>query len=76
MGRMGLPVWKVIYVASGWKEAEDMKNRLAREGLLVMLRTYGSGDRQSARYVELLVPRLEASEAHSIIMQLVGTARA
>ncbi|MGI6628130.1 MAG: glutamate decarboxylase [Bacillota bacterium] len=53
-----------------------MKNRLAREGLLVMLKTYGSEDRQSARYVELLVPRLEAREAHSIIMQLVGTARA
>ncbi len=71
---MGLPVWKVIYVASSWEEAEGMKDRLAKEGLLVMLRT-GSRDKRSARYVELLVPRLEAREAHSIIMQYIGTAR-
>lgn len=72
--RMGLPVWKVIYVASNWKEAEEMKDRLAKEGLMVMLRT-GSRDKQTARNVELLVPRLEAREAHSIIMQYIGTAR-
>lgn len=71
---MGLPVWKVVYVASSWKEAECIKNRLAEEGLLVMLKT-GSRDKQSARYVELLVPRLEAREAHSVIMQFIGTAR-
>ncbi len=39
-----------------------------------MLKT-GSRDKQSARYVELLVPRLEAREAHSVIMQFIGTAR-
>ncbi|HHW18530.1 MAG TPA: glutamate decarboxylase [Firmicutes bacterium] len=69
-------MWTVIYVASGWKEAEYMKNRLAREGLLVMLRNCNSGDGKFARHVELLVPEIEAREAHSIIMQLVGTARA
>ncbi|HHY12020.1 MAG TPA: hypothetical protein GX529_05255 [Firmicutes bacterium] len=67
-------MWKVVYVASSWEEAEGMKDRLAKEGLLVMLRT-GSRDKRSARYVELLVPRLEAREAHSIIMQYIGTAR-
>jgi hypothetical protein len=53
-----------------------MKSRLAKEGLLVMLRTYTSGDSKSASYVEVLVPRLEAREAHSIIMQDIGTSRA
>ncbi|MGI6621319.1 MAG: glutamate decarboxylase [Bacillota bacterium] len=51
-----------------------MKDRLAREGLMVMLRS-GSRDKHTARHVELLVPRLEAREAHSIIMQYIGTAR-
>lgn len=73
---MGLPVWKVVYVAAGWKEAEGLKDRLAMEGLLVMLRAYGSGDKKSARCVEVLVPRLEVSEAQSIIMQITGTVRA
>ena len=35
-----------------------MKDRLAKEGLMVMLRT-GSRDKQTARNVELLVPRLK-----------------
>jgi len=72
---MGLHVWTVVYIASGWEEAERMKRRLAREGLLVTLRTYSSEDRKSTRYVEVLVPRLEAREAHSIIMQFVGTVK-
>ena len=71
---MGLPVWKVIYVASNWKEAEEMKDRLAKEGLMVMLRT-GSPDKQSARNVELLVPRLEAREADTLKMRYIETAR-
>jgi len=73
---MGLPVWTVIYVASGLKEAEFMKNRLASEGLLVMLRKCGSGNGKTSKYIELLVPEIEAREAHSIIVQLLGTIRA
>jgi len=72
---VGLQVWTVIYIASGWEEAECMKSRLAKEGLLVTLRTCSPEDRKSTKYVEILVPRLEAREAHSIIMQFVGTAR-
>jgi len=73
---MGLPVWIVIYVASGWKEAEYIRSRLAREGLLVMLRKCASADQKFSRQVELLVPEIEAREAHSIVMQLMGTVRA
>ncbi len=68
-------MWTVIYIASDWEEAEYMKSRLAKEGLLVRLRTCSPEDRKSTRYVEILVPRLEAREAHSIIMQSVDTAR-
>jgi len=53
-----------------------MKNRLASEGLLVMLRKCGSGNGKTSKYIELLVPEIEAREAHSIIVQLLGTIRA
>ncbi|HHW26623.1 MAG TPA: glutamate decarboxylase [Firmicutes bacterium] len=69
-------MWTVVYVASGWKEAEDIRNRLAKDGLLVMLRGCGSDSGRVSRQVELLVPEIEINEAHSILMQLVGTARA
>jgi hypothetical protein len=53
-----------------------MKDKLAREGHLVMLRKCGSGTNWVSKQVELLVPEIEATEAHSIIMELVGTVRA
>ncbi len=73
---MGLPVWTVVYVASGWKEAESIKDRLAKDGVLVMLRGCGSECDRISRQVELLVPEIEIDEAHSILMQLMGTVRA
>jgi len=76
LGRMGLPVWTVVYVASGWNEAERLKNRLAKDGLLVMLRACGSTDDRLSKHVELLVPEIEVSEAQSVIMKLMGTVRA
>jgi hypothetical protein len=69
-------VWTVVYVASGWKEAEHIRNRLAKDGLLVMLRGCGSDSDRICRQVELLVPEIEINEAHSILMQMVGTVRA
>lgn len=69
-------MWTVVYVASGWKEAEYIKNRLAREGLLIMLRSCDGSGQKFMKQVELLVPEIEADEAHSIIMQLLGTVRA
>lgn len=69
-------MWKVVYVASGWNEAERIKNHLTSDGLLVMLRTCGCENEKLAKHVELLVPELEVAEAHSIIMQLMGTVRA
>ncbi|MGI6666760.1 MAG: glutamate decarboxylase [Bacillota bacterium] len=69
-------MWKVVYVASGWNEAERLKNHLTRDGLLVMLRTCGCDNDKLAKHVELLVPEIEVAEAHSIIMQLMGTVRA
>lgn len=72
---MGPPVWTVVYVASGWMEAERIKNMLTREGLLVMLRTTCAGRDGRGREVELLVPEIEARDAHTLIMQIKGAAR-
>lgn len=69
-------MWKVVYVASGWNEAERLKNHLTANGLLVVLRACGCDNDKLAKHVELMVPELEVSEAHSIIMQLMGTVRA
>ncbi|MBE3519540.1 MAG: glutamate decarboxylase [Firmicutes bacterium] len=68
-------MWTVVYVASGWTEAERIKDILTREGLLVMLRTTCTGRDGRGREVELLVPEIEAREAHCLIMQIKGAAR-
>lgn len=75
LGRMGLSVWTVVYVAAGWSEAERLKDCLAKDGLLVMLRACGSDEDKLAKHVELLVPEIEVSEAHSLLMRLVGSVR-
>ncbi|HHY76846.1 MAG TPA: glutamate decarboxylase [Firmicutes bacterium] len=69
-------MWKVVYVASGWNEAERLKEHLAANGLLVMLRACGCDGDKLAKNVELMVPESEVTEAHSILMQLMGTVRA
>lgn len=48
---------------------------LTREGLLVMLRTTCTGRDGRGREVELLVPEIEARDAHCLIMQIKGAAR-
>lgn len=73
---MGLPVWTVVYVASGAKEAENVKSRLAKEGLLAMIRPCGCQEGKATRHFELLVPEAEARDAQTIIMQFLGTVRA
>lgn len=69
-------MWTVVYVAVGWGEAERLKDKLAGDGLLVLLRACGCDHERTAKHVELLVPEIEVPEAHSILMQLVGTVRA
>lgn len=68
-------MWTVVYVATGWSEAERLKNKLAKDGLLVMLRVCGSYDDKLSRHVELLVPEIEVTEAHSVLMRLMGAVR-
>lgn len=67
-------MWQVIYVAPNKHAAEQLKDALAREGILVSLRAAGTSD-VGGGHVELLVPRGEAREANEILNLTLGRAR-
>lgn len=69
-------MWTVVYVASTWSEAERIKDILAKHGLLIMLRACRHPKGKGSQHVELLVPEIEVDDAHSVIMDVVGTVRA
>ena len=58
---MNLQLW--LYGAT----AELIKNYLESEGILVMLRPIGPPHLGSSASVEVMVPELEAEEAHEIL---------
>ncbi|WIF95234.1 glutamate decarboxylase [Caminicella sporogenes] len=55
-------MWTVIYVTHDGYDAQHIKDKLTSEGFLVKLR-------ENNRLIEILVPELEANEAHVIIDQ-------
>lgn len=56
-------MWTVVYVAHGEEDAEKIKDLLIVEGFLVKTRKVSSNDSS----IEVLVPGMEASEAHAVI---------
>jgi hypothetical protein len=67
-------VWQVIYIAPSRQVAEQLKEALSQEGVLVSLRTAGVSTGENAQ-VELLVPKGEAREAHELLNQALSRAR-
>jgi hypothetical protein len=65
-------VWTVVYIAPNKATAEMLKNYLAGEGLLVMLRSIGVPHLGDSGSVEILVPESEVEEAHEIISSTIG----
>lgn len=65
-------MWTVVYIAQNRVIAEQLKQALSNEGLLVMLRPLGVPQLGDAGSVEILVPESEVEEAHEI---LTGTLR-
>ena len=63
-------MWTVVYIAPDRTIAETLKNKLITEGLLVMLRAAGSPQVNDISAVEILVPELEAEEAHEILSSI------
>jgi hypothetical protein len=65
-------MWTVIYVAPNKQSAEDLRDALGQEGILVSLRTTGFQGATGNAHVELLVPKGEAREAQEILQQTLG----
>ena len=68
-------MWQVIYIAPNRQAAEQLKETLSREGILVSLRGTAVSTNSGNTHVELLVPQGEAREAHEILNEALGRAR-
>lgn len=68
-------MWQVIYIAPTKQAAEDLRDALSREGILVSLRATGVSTAAGGTHFELLVPQGEAVEAHQILNETLGRAR-
>ncbi len=64
-------MWTVVYIAPNRTIAEMLKEILASEGLLVMLRSTGIPHFGDGGAVEILVPESEAEEAYEILSSTV-----
>jgi len=65
-------MWTVVYIAPNKVMAEMLKNYLATEGMLVMLRPLGVPHLGDSGCVEILVPESEVEEAHEILSVAIG----
>lgn len=66
-------MWTVVYIAPNKIVAEMLKNYLAEEGMLVMLRSLGVPHLGDSGSVEILVPESEVEEAHEILSVAIGS---
>lgn len=68
-------MWQVIYIAPNKQAAEQLRDALTQEGILVSLRATGVSTSAGGTHVELLVPQGEALEAHQLLNEALGRAR-
>lgn len=68
-------MWQVIYIAPNQQTAEQLRDALSREGVLVSLRAIGMVTPSGSAQVELLVPKGEAREANQILNETLGRTR-
>lgn len=62
-------MWTVIYVAQSKIGAEELKNMLSDQGVLVKIRQISKG-RNNDGLFEILVPETEVEDACAILEQL------
>jgi len=60
-------MWTVIYIASGEKLAESIKQKLTQEGFLVKLRQTNIAKQQ----IEILVPESELDEVQEVLKDIL-----
>ncbi len=61
-------MWTVIYMANTRKDADKVQQILIQEGFLVKVKPISKNNIEGT--CEVLVPRTEAEEVHSILIQL------
>ncbi|MGI6225025.1 MAG: glutamate decarboxylase [Peptococcales bacterium] len=65
-------MWTVVYIAPNRIIAEQLKEVLVGEGLLVNLRSSGIPHLGDSGSVEILVPESEVEEAHEILSSAIA----
>ena len=65
-------MWTVVYIAPNRTVAENLRQVLTNEGLLVQLRPVGLPSAGEANSVEILVPESEVEEAHEILAETLS----
>ncbi len=61
-------MWTVIYMANTRQDAEKLQNILVKEGFLVKIKPISKNNVDGTN--EVLVPRSEVEEVHTILIQL------
>lgn len=65
-------MWKVIYIAKGKTQAEDIRTALMNEGYLVTLRPVGRNlGEEATQQFEIMSPHAEAVEAYQLLTQVL-----
>ncbi len=59
-------MWTVIYISNTRQYANDIKKVLVGEGFLVKIKPVNKGDKEGS--CEILVPRAEAEECYSALL--------
>jgi len=62
-------MWMVIYMAQNKETAHQLQELLTQEGFLVKCKAVYKNVSSEENYYEILVPKSEANEAHSILIE-------
>lgn len=60
-------MWTVIYIASGEKTADTIRDKLTKEGFLIKLRQTNTAKQQ----YEILVPETELDEVQEVLKDIL-----
>jgi len=65
-------LWQAVYIAPSEISGAMIRDHLTQRGFLVMLRTVGSGQGGGPVPCEVLVPAVEAADAHEALTELLA----
>jgi hypothetical protein len=65
-------LWQAVYIAPSEIAGAMIKDHLTKLGFLVMVRSIGSGQGGAPVPCEVLVPAVEAADAHEALTELLA----